>query len=34
MWEMQWKESLAPTMRGETRNRRLLKKDSEEIVFA
>jgi hypothetical protein len=34
MWEMQWKEGLAPKMEGETKNRRLTKKVSEEIFFA
>jgi hypothetical protein len=34
MWGMQRKEGLAPKMEGETKNRRLIEKDSEEIVFA
>jgi hypothetical protein len=34
MWEMRWKEDLAPKTSAETKNRRLIKRDSEEIVFA
>jgi hypothetical protein len=34
MREMQWREGLPPKRKGETKNRRLIKKGSEEIVFA
>jgi hypothetical protein len=37
MWEMRWKEDPAPKTSAETKNRRLIrliKRDSEEIVFA